>query len=1184
MKKIILGIEIDKEPHKIVRELVTYMLEMNKPMTIEQLETKLLQTNSKHNLRTRINRCLTNSPDKVNKRDSAQSRIFSILLHYKNLEIIQENSKFSLKILSGNSPKIRDTDYTNKDLQEFTERVKTLKSNLMPESKNQNLHKLKQDFLEYWTLEKLQNMTLEEYTDIKRENSFCYWLEHITRDLGSIVGGSSYKFGIYKMGETSKTESATNRTNDGEYAWHIKYGKTKELAFQTIKNIIIKTAKTAEENTIRLIDDIDLGHAYKWKIAFLYGDFNCLNMFKLDALRVISTNLKIQYDKKTPISYFHKEILELKPKEKEYFTYCHELWQQYQERLIDVKKDFSKWLNKNTFESYRAYLGNTNKSIENKLIEINSFFDEVDFFLVDPNNVNGLVSTILFLLSKKERIKNLDFVTYDSKNSNGIPKAVLGKNNYIKFLTENFNYKAPNYWIFQGNPNIYDVTTALLEDNLKSWKVAAHKDKIKIGDKVIIWQTGKNAGCYALAEVITEVTIFEEEKFEEQYYINTNNSIATDRVKIKIIKNLGDDPVLWSEINDNPKFSNFKAGNQGTNFIATEEEFDALLNWQGNKEIKYWLYSPGSGADHWNEFYNSDIMAIGYDKLGNLENYQSKEEIRNALINSNGGEGNPMNKVVANFDFYKNMQIGDVIIVKKGVSNLLGYGIVTSDYFFDNNRTNYKSCRKVDWKLKGEWNSKHKLVLKTLTDITSYNSEYEGFNKYSDYLMSLMDNTKKEKTAFAKTLKMKPTNQILYGPPGTGKTYYLKEQLFDKYTLKENAVTKEKYFEEMVTNLTWWQVITLALIEIGTSKVNDILENRWVAKKASLSESKNVRATLWGTLQMHTVIESKNVAYKQRQNPLIFDKTDNKTWQLQKEEVKEQCPEIYDTLKDINEFESSPQKEIKNYDFVTFHQSFAYEDFIEGIKPILPEEGEETTDLGYAIEDGVFKRLCLKAKNDPENKYAIFIDEINRGNVSAIFGELITLIEIDKRNGSKNELSIKLPYSKKEFSVPSNLDIYGTMNTADRSVEALDTALRRRFSFLEMAPDVTLLNGKNIDDVNLATLLKTINDRIEILIDKDHKIGHSYFLNIENLEDLKQTFKNKVIPLLEEYFFGDYGKIGLILGTEFIKLKEQDAKVSFAKNFTDIYEDAESLREKAVYIFTEEENWSAASFISIYNG
>ena len=145
---------------------------------------------------------------------------------------------------------------------------------------SEKLHQLKQNFLEYWTLEKLQNMTLEDYTDTERENSFCYWLEHITRGLGSIVGGSSYKFGIYKMGATSKTEPATNRDNNGVYAWHTKYGLNAIDAFNSIKKLIIDIVNVSKNNTLHLIDPIDLGDAYKWKIAFLYSDYKVVNIFK----------------------------------------------------------------------------------------------------------------------------------------------------------------------------------------------------------------------------------------------------------------------------------------------------------------------------------------------------------------------------------------------------------------------------------------------------------------------------------------------------------------------------------------------------------------------------------------------------------------------------------------------------------------------------------------------------------------------------------------------------------------------------------------------------------------------------------------------------------------------------------------------------------------------------------------
>ncbi|NEN25356.1 AAA domain-containing protein [Cryomorpha ignava] len=216
-------------------------------------------------------------------------------------------------------------------------------------------------------------------------------------------------------------------------------------------------------------------------------------------------------------------------------------------------------------------------------------------------------------------------------------------------------------------------------------------------------------------------------------------------------------------------------------------------------------------------------------------------------------------------------------------------------------------------------------------------------------------------------------------------------------------------------------------------------------------------------------------------------------------------------------------------------QSFSYEDFIEGIKPTLNTEAEKA-DVGYGIENGVFKALCIRAQSDPDNRYAIFIDEINRGNVSAIFGELITLIEPDKRLGEENEIRVRLPYSKTDFGVPRNVDIYGTMNTADRSVEALDTALRRRFSFLEVMPKPSLLEDIEFDGFNLDEVLQTINERIEFLLDRDHTIGHSYFMNLQSgdTEGLKEVFKNKVIPLLQEYFYHDYEKIALILGSSFV--------------------------------------------------
>lgn len=225
--------------------------------------------------------------------------------------------------------------------------------------------------------------------------------------------------------------------------------------------------------------------------------------------------------------------------------------------------------------------------------------------------------------------------------------------------------------------------------------------------------------------------------------------------------------------------------------------------------------------------------------------------------------------------------------------------------------------------------------------------------------------------------------------------------------------------------------------------------------------------------------------------------------------------------------------------------------------------------------------------NSEEKKYVLIIDEINRGNVSSIFGELITLIEKDKRAGCPEELEIILPYSKEPFKVPKNVYIIGTMNTADRSIEALDTALRRRFSFTEKPPKPELIKTEGLSgelkgivkvivngvekDVDLESLLIKINTRLEKLIDKDHKIGHSYLLKVNSEETLKASFRNEIIPLLEEYFFGDYGKIGLVLGNTFVELINHAFDfASFDEYDKDIQSD---LKEKKVFRIAAETNW-----------
>ena len=564
----------------------------------------------------------------------------------------------------------------------------------------------------------------------------------------------------------------------------------------------------------------------------------------------------------------------------------------------------------------------------------------------------------------------------------------------------------------------------------------------------------------------------------------------------------------------------------------------------GTKGVKYWLYAPGENANMWEEFLQDGTMGLGWDNLGDLNEYATKEDIATRLQELSDSNSSKANDATANFDFKENISIGDIIISKKGRSAYLGYGIVTSNYYYDESVALYKHKRKVNWIKNGHWESEHSTALKTLTDITNIpykpNPSILAPKAILDLINAPISNTMNQ-----------PINQILYGPPGTGKTFKLKDQYFPMYTTKESSLSAEQHFKNVVSECSWWQVIALALLELGTaSKVADIMNNRWVKKKSELSDAKSIRPIMWSCLQSHTIQTSETVGVKQRQAPFIFNKKNESNWEILEIEVREQIPELYEMLESVNNFNPSSDKEIQRYVFTTFHQSYSYEDFIEGIKPVMIDS-ELDGNVTYHIEDGVFKQLCKKAALDPENRYAIFIDEINRGNVSAIFGELITLIEQDKRKGATNAMSALLPYSKNQFSVPQNIDIYGTMNTADRSVEALDTALRRRFSFEEMLPKPELLKNKGengsgkVGDIVLEDLLITINERIEALVDRDHTIGHAFFMEVDSLESLRNVFANKVIPLLQEYFYGDYAKMEMVIGSDFFNIKDS-SKIKFA--------------------------------------
>lgn len=562
--------------------------------------------------------------------------------------------------------------------------------------------------------------------------------------------------------------------------------------------------------------------------------------------------------------------------------------------------------------------------------------------------------------------------------------------------------------------------------------------------------------------------------------------------------------------------------------------------------IKYWLYSAGEKSYKWDEFYKDGIMAIGWDYLGDLTKYSSQEEIANKITKEENKTQYPMNDSKANWEFAKDMQVGDIVYVKKGLQDaLIGRGIVKSDYIYDANRNEYKSIRKVEWTHNGIYDVDFKVLdikqwnQKTLTEISQ--------SKYKDFCLKIEDVfMKKQPEENSNSLQVNiPLNQILYGPPGTGKTYSVRQYITDIVGQNPGLKTdnEEQKINNAVKDLTWYSAIALSMYKNGKNnkyKVPNLQHQKIIKTFAATKESKKIKATLWFQMQSHTSESSENVNNSTKHPPYLFDKTENSEWYLTETGIKFVEENLSEQLEFLNAKNSSRKIE-DFYKFITFHQSYSYEEFVEGIKPSINNDEDNAT-ISYEYNRGIFKEICQQANSDPENNYLLIIDEINRGNISKIFGELITLIESDKRvipNGERifentktqnEELVVILPYTKSKFGVPSNLYILGTMNTSDRSIASIDIALRRRFKFVEMMPKRELVADFGI---NFADVFENLNTKIKILLDRDHQIGHSYFIKTkyENAgsDELKAIWFSEILPLLNEYFYCDWEKLKLVV-------------------------------------------------------
>ena len=432
-------------------------------------------------------------------------------------------------------------------------------------------------------------------------------------------------------------------------------------------------------------------------------------------------------------------------------------------------------------------------------------------------------------------------------------------------------------------------------------------------------------------------------------------------------------------------------------------------------EKHFWMYAPGENARKWEEFYSQSIMGIGWDDLEDLTQYPDREAMRKKMKDVYDETKPYKHSSLATWQFVHTMREGDIVFAKKGVREIVGRGIVKSDYKFMPDRNEYKHIRKIEWTHNGNWEHPGQAVTKTLTDITSY----------TDYVQKL--------------------ELLIAGDSSIDEIEQEDENIYETYS--DDAFLSEVFIER---------------------EQHKTLKNLLKSKKNLI---------LQGAPGVGKTFAARRLAYS-----MIGEKNTHRVMMVQ------------------------------------FHQSYSYEDFIMGFRP---------TKAGFELAHGPFYTFCKDAQDDLERDYFFIIDEINRGNLSKIFGELLMLIEHDKR-GER----LRLLYSNELFSVPKNVYIIGLMNTADRSLAMIDYALRRRFAFYEMKPafDSSRFQAKieeHSNHVKFITLIERVKELNEA-ISKDEslgdgfRIGHSYFCTDDEITDV---INFEILPLLKEYWFDEKDKI-----------------------------------------------------------
>lgn len=639
------------------------------------------------------------------------------------------------------------------------------------------------------------------------------------------------------------------------------------------------------------------------------------------------------------------------------------------------------------------------------------------------------------------------------------------------------------------------------------------------------------------------------------------------------------------------------AGSSVTKSHQLLTELRALEEFHGWQplEIMYFLYdwahpypgyevvkiAPGADAYLWDDCRANDYIRVGWGELGDLTLFEDVDEIRAAL--DEHFPGRPKGTVTREaraLDRLRSLQDGDIVVANRGTKQVVGLGRVDGGYSFRPDLADHNHVVSVDW-----FDTTARRVpfgsawMPTIVQVKP--------EQYQEILTLGPSGADPKVLAppppvpsvhlEAERLLARTKQVIFYGPPGTGKTFSARRhaawmlaggsadpEAARAFGSSKELVTLEDRFTQGVTpgerpawfavaNPQRWDWASLADSKTETYDVGKVEKNFDAVRKGdvvfgySAAPIKAVAAIAKITRERYT--ESDDQQRIEIGSGLILEDGPGYA-ELQKDEVLRESepmrhglrgrlfrlePEEAARLKQLTGSGNDvPEPGEAQLTRVTFHPTYTYEDFIEGYKPV--ESGRAGLEL--RLRDGVFKRVCRTATADPENQYVVLIDEINRGNVPKIFGELITLIESDKRG-----VSVTLPHSGESFSVPENVQIIGTMNTSDRSIHVLDLALRRRFGFIELLPDPSVLVGTAIGAAPLDELLRALNELIREHQGREKQIGHALLMDgpkpISNPATFCLAFKYELLPLLQEYVYGDYGQLEVLLGSGVIDVHGQ---------------------------------------------